>query len=299
MCLAPAGPPLRGVPIRSRRIWSNQGVRTRSAHSTNSPGTLSRCQGNWRRGRDSNPRTREGQRFSRPPLSATQPPLHIRSSILLPTLPVSAGTRLIPPLYSGHPCPPPYGSTPQAALIKTDPVGFVGHSATSPLPPPNTLPFRSRGRIPWAPDSRLYGPAVEKSDGYIGRETGWSRRRSPRRRIPVTAASTPWRCNPAARERRRCGSSQRSWRGIPAPRQCPTPWLPSTGIPATRKGAQAWGRVEETVATRASTGCCGNRAGADHRPGSCGSGYRSDLASQYQERTLTLPSGASTQRDPS
>ena len=29
----------------------------------------------WRRGRDSNPRTREGQRFSRPPLSTTQPPL--------------------------------------------------------------------------------------------------------------------------------------------------------------------------------------------------------------------------------
>ncbi len=29
----------------------------------------------WRRGRDSNPRTLAGQRFSRPPLSTTQPPL--------------------------------------------------------------------------------------------------------------------------------------------------------------------------------------------------------------------------------
>ena len=29
----------------------------------------------WRRGRDSNPRTREGQRFSRPPRSTTPPPL--------------------------------------------------------------------------------------------------------------------------------------------------------------------------------------------------------------------------------
>ncbi len=29
----------------------------------------------WRRGRDSNPRTVAGQRFSRPPLSTTQPPL--------------------------------------------------------------------------------------------------------------------------------------------------------------------------------------------------------------------------------
>ncbi len=30
---------------------------------------------NWRRGRDSNPRTLTGQRFSRPPLSTAQPPL--------------------------------------------------------------------------------------------------------------------------------------------------------------------------------------------------------------------------------
>ena len=33
----------------------------------------------WRRGRDSNPRTLAGQRFSRPPLSTTQPPLQCLS----------------------------------------------------------------------------------------------------------------------------------------------------------------------------------------------------------------------------
>ncbi len=68
----------------------------------------------WRRGRDSNPRTVAGQRFSRPPLSTTQPPL--RNSIVnlshrfLP-VPLSCGglKRRFPPRYSGHPCPPPFG----------------------------------------------------------------------------------------------------------------------------------------------------------------------------------------------
>ena len=37
---------------------------------------------NWRRGRDSNPRTLAGQRFSRPPLSTTQPPLQNSSHLI-------------------------------------------------------------------------------------------------------------------------------------------------------------------------------------------------------------------------
>ena len=36
----------------------------------------------WRRGRDSNPRTLAGQRFSRPPLSTTQPPLQKYDDII-------------------------------------------------------------------------------------------------------------------------------------------------------------------------------------------------------------------------
>ena len=36
----------------------------------------------WRRGRDSNPRTLAGQRFSRPPLSTTQPPLQNSSHLI-------------------------------------------------------------------------------------------------------------------------------------------------------------------------------------------------------------------------
>ena len=42
-------------------------------------GFVSRCAPNeaWRRGWDSNPRTPKGQRFSRPPLSTTQPPLQL------------------------------------------------------------------------------------------------------------------------------------------------------------------------------------------------------------------------------
>ena len=39
----------------------------------------------WRRGWDSNPRTLTGQRFSRPPLSTTQPPLRCAGIVLLPS----------------------------------------------------------------------------------------------------------------------------------------------------------------------------------------------------------------------
>jgi hypothetical protein len=39
----------------------------------------------WRRGRDSNPRTPKGQRFSKPPLSSTQPPLRgARQAVSVP-----------------------------------------------------------------------------------------------------------------------------------------------------------------------------------------------------------------------
>ena len=71
----------------------------------------------WRRGWDSNPRILADQRFSRPPLSTTQPPLRKRASILIINLTGDLPTR--PPCrfaphpvcgpaenHSGRNCPP-------------------------------------------------------------------------------------------------------------------------------------------------------------------------------------------------
>src|SRR3569832_513218 len=64
-------------PMRKLAVGRDVMARDRPYHESQSAQISGVWLRYWRRGRDSNPRTLAGQRFSRPPLSTAQPPLHI------------------------------------------------------------------------------------------------------------------------------------------------------------------------------------------------------------------------------
>ncbi len=84
----------------------------------------------WRRGRDSNPRTVARQRFSRPPLSTTQPPLQTVNFSHTNLCAISKH-RGVPPLYSGHPALHPFGAS--VAMLRCSNSLPANLSTTQPL----------------------------------------------------------------------------------------------------------------------------------------------------------------------
>ena len=83
--------------------------RWRSIHNKTKKGPQGPLFVLWRRARDSNPRTVSRQRFSRPPLSTTQPALQ-KNNFYIHSYPGEFSGAAGLPLYSGHPALRPSGS---------------------------------------------------------------------------------------------------------------------------------------------------------------------------------------------